>query len=168
MTLSIDQDFSPRVKVRRRRSVLRLRQPEAAYAPAAVVLLYAAGLIGMLFAMTGLAGAEATSAGMLAGPAMVATALTAFILGARLRRFKERDQMALVLRVTSIWCVFGAAWPLLQIVPAMAYGDVANAPQFLETLRSMTLDAVAGGVAGAVGGICGGAASVALCIEKVR
>lgn len=168
MTLSVDQDFSPRVKVRRRRSVLRLRQPEAASAPAAVALLCATGLMGMLSAMAGMTGAAATMAHMLSAPALAATAVTALALGGRLRRLKERNQLSLVLRTTGIWAFFGAAWPLLQIVPAMAYGDVADVPQFLATLSAMTLDAVAGGVAGGVGGVCGAAAALSLCVERVR
>ena len=52
MTLSVDQDFSPQGKVRRRRSRLALRQPVMAYAPASFILLYATGLMGMLATAT--------------------------------------------------------------------------------------------------------------------
>ncbi|MDX2233717.1 MAG: hypothetical protein NW200_04390 [Hyphomonadaceae bacterium] len=168
MTLSVEQDFQPRVKVRRRRSVLRLRQPELASAPTALGLLYATGLMGMLMAYTGLAGAEATTAGALSAPAGAASVMTALALGPRLHRYRERSQTNLVLRIGCLWAFFGAAWPLLQIAPSIAHGDIATLPQMLESMAAMGLDVLTGGSAGAIGGLMGGAAAVALCVERVR
>jgi hypothetical protein len=168
VTLTVEEQVVPRVRVRRRRSVLQLRQPEAAYGPVAVGLLFATGLMGMLFAETGLAGAEATSAGVLAVPAGVASLVTAAAIGHRMRRLKERSQTNLVLRVSLIWTFFGAVWPLLQIIPAVTHGDIADVVALGETVAAMGVDALAGAAAGALGGLCGGAAAAALCIERVR
>ncbi len=168
MTLSVDQEFAPRVKVRRRRSVLRLRQPELAYAPASLVLLYATGLMGMLVAASGLAGEDATTAGVLATPAAVATAVTALLIGPRLRRYRERNQTNVVLRIAFVWAFFGAAWPMLQIIPAMTHGDVSTFGLFMGTIRAMAFDVIVGASTGAIGGLCGGAAAVAVCVERVR
>ena len=132
------------------------------------MLLYATGLMGMLITASGLAGEDTTSAGVLAAPAAVATAVTALLIGPRLRHYRERSQTNLMIRIAFVWAFFGAAWPMLQIVPAMTQGDVSTVGLFLGTLRAMAFDVIAGACAGAVGGFCGGAAAVALCVERVR
>jgi hypothetical protein len=169
MSVTVHEEFPARVKVRRRRSVLCLRQPEAASAPAAFVLLFATGLMAMFSTAAGLLGpAAAVTAMSLAAPAGVATVVTALAIGIRLHRLRERRMFSMIVRIAYIWALFGAVWPLLQIIPAMAYGDIVGLGQLFETVAAMTLDLVAGAVAGGVGGVCGGAAAIALCVERVR
>ena len=167
MSVTVHDEFAPREKVRRRRSRIRLRQPEMAYAPAALALLFAAGLTGMLATAAFLTDDAASTARNLALPALISTAVAAFTIGIRIHRCNERYQLGVALRTTYIWTFFGAVCPLLQLVPAISYGEIANLTQFLESLIAMPMDLVAGAVAGAVGGIVGGGAALFLCTERV-
>ena len=167
MSVTVDE-FPQRTKVRRRRSRLVLRQPVMAYASAAFILLYAAGLMGVLAAATSLLGHAATSAAALATPVCIAALMTAGTVGVRLVRLQERQHLGVILRTACIWASVGAVWPLLQIIPAISYGNVADIPQFFSTLGAMTFDAIAGDVSGGVGGVCGAAAAAALCVERIR
>lgn len=169
MSVTVHEEFvQPVTKVRRRRSRLALRQPVPAYAPAAFFLLYATGLMGMLATATALLGHEATSAVVLSMPACVAALVTAGTVGLRVFRLQERQHLGIVLRTAGVWMAVGAVWPLLQIIPAIAYGDVTNVPQFLSSLGDMTFDAIAGAVSGGIGGVCCALAATALCVERVR
>ncbi len=168
MSVIVHEDFTPVVKVRRRRSRLALRQPVMAYAPASFILLYATGLMGMLATATLLLGEAATSAAVLAVPACVAALATAGTVGVRLVRLQERQHLGVIVNTTCIWAAVGVMWPLLQVIPAIAYGDVADVPQLFSTLGAMTFDVIAKGVAGGVGGVCGAAAATALCVERIR
>jgi hypothetical protein len=89
-------------------------------------------------------------------------------MGGTLRRLKERSQTNMALRAALIWGFFGAAGPLLQIVPAITHGDVTTAGEMAQSLAALTVDAVAGAAAGAIGGLCGAAAALALCVERIR
>jgi hypothetical protein len=168
MSVAVEEEDRPRVKVRRRRAVLRLRQPELAYGPAALALLYAAGLMGMLAASALMLGEAASGASALSAPAFTASIVTALAIGLRLHRLQERKRLSVGVRTAYIWTFFGGFWPLLQIVPAMIHGDVATFSQFLGTLGALGHEAIAGAVCGGVGGVCGGAAAMALCMERVR
>ena len=167
MSVTVQDEFAPRQKVRRRRSRIRLRQPEMAYAPAALILLFAAGLTGMLATSAFLVGDAASSARSLAVPALIATAVTALTLGVRIHRYQEKYQLGVALRTTYIWAFLGALAPLLQLLPAMAYGEIANPTQLLQSVAAMGMDYFAGAIIGAVGGIAGGAAALGLCVERV-
>ena len=167
MSVTVHEELAPRQKVRRRRSRIGLRQPDLAFAPAAMILLFAAGLIGMLAATAFLFGDASSSARNLALPALLSTMVTALTIGRRVRRYKERYQLGVALRTTCIWASFGAVCPLLQLVPAISYGEIANGSQLLQSLAAMSMDYVGGAVVGALGGIAGGGAALFLCVQRV-
>ena len=165
MAWSADDDYRTRV-MSRRGAVLKLRDPEIVYAPAALVLLYAVGLIAAQWTATGFSspgGAEA-----LALSAGAAAAMTALDVGARLRRHCERGSGAVAVRVALIWAVVGAAWPLFGVLADLiARGPGHHSVADLVALSgALGQRALAGAAVGAIGGIAGAAAAIVLCVER--
>ena len=66
--------------------MLTIREPAAAYGLAALVIMYATGLMAVLWAVTGVGKVDVTAATALALPVGAATAATALSVGTRLRR----------------------------------------------------------------------------------
>lgn len=167
MAWSADDEYRTR-SVARTRTVLKLRDPSPAYGPAAVVLLYATGLMGAVMAVHGFADPATIDTGALAIPAGVAAAGTAMIVGGRLRQYEERSFAGLVVRTMMIWAFFGLAWTFLQAAMGAAISPAGSLAGLREILVGASQQMIAGAFIGAVGGLCGGVAAAALCVEKVR
>ena len=166
MTWSADDEYRTRV-LSRRRAVVRLRHPGAAYGPAALVLMYSAGLFAVMSAVTGFSGIDATMASALAMPAAAATIATALGVGLRLRRYEETSVVALIFRVGVIWALFGAAWPMMHFTTDILVTPVnGDFRQLTAMLTSAGGQALAGASVGAIGGLAGGAAASLVCIER--
>lgn len=156
--------------LRRSGPLLMLREPALAYGPAALVMLYAVGLMAVLWAVTGFARIDAAAATALALPAGAATAATALAVGTRLRRYQETTRYGLVLKVMGVWAFFGAAWPIIHLI-----GDIIGGPAHANTFdglfglaRTFAMQAGAGAVVGAIGGLAGALAGIAFCVEARR
>ena len=167
MTWSADEEYRTRV-MSRRGTALKLRHPEVAYGPAALVLLYAVGLIAVLWAVTGFASIDGAGASALALPAGAATLFTALGVGGRLRRYRERSAGDMVVRVAMVWAFFGAAWPLLQFLTEILahHGGGHDFTNLAGVFGPAGLRIAAGALVGAIGGVAGGAAATFLCVER--
>ena len=121
----------------------------------------------MLATSAFLTGEAAPSAPNLAVPALISTIVAALTLGVRIHRYQEKYQLGVALRTTYIWATFGALAPLLQLMPAISYGEIASFTQLLESVVAMGMDYIAGAIVGAAGGIAGGGAALFLCVERV-
>lgn len=142
--------------------MLMLREPTLAYGLAGLVVLYAVGLMIVVWAVAGFGQIDFTAAGPLALPAGAATAATALAVGARLRAYKIKTRVMYLASVGAVWAFFGAAWPTVQ-----AFEDVA-AGAAQQGLEAMMLQAAIGAAIGAVSGVCGGAAAMVMCLQGGR
>jgi hypothetical protein len=170
MALSWDDDYRTRRMLRRGGPLLTLRQPAAAYGLAALVIMYATGLMAVLWAVTGFARMDVGAATALALPVGAATAATALLVGQRLRQYQEKSRGGLMLKIVAVWAFFGAAWPAIH-VGADLLADPAGtgrADALIAALRSISIQSGAGALVGMIGGLAGGAAALALCIEARR
>lgn len=167
MALSWDEDYRSRRPLRRGGRLLVLREPALASGVAALVIMYAMGLIAVLWAVTGFARVEVTAATALALPVGAATAATALAVGTRLRRYEEKTRYGLLLKVAAVWAFFGAAWPTIHLVSDAAVGGMGG-DGLAGWAQIFAVQAGAGAVVGMIGGLAGGLAALALCIESRR
>lgn len=165
MTWSADDEYRTRV-LSRRRTVLQLRHPGAAYGPVALILMYAAGLIATLWGATGFAGAGSAIAGALTLPVGVATAVAALAVGGRLQRHEESSPAAVIVRIALVWAVFGAVWALGSSGPELLGSGGQGFGVIGAEAAEAGLVALAGALVGACGGVAGGAAATLLCVER--
>jgi hypothetical protein len=167
MSLSWDEDYRSRRMLRQGGPLLTLREPAIAYGLAALVIMYATGLMAVLWAVTGFARIDVTTATALALPAGAATAATALAVGTRLRRYEEKSRIGVIAKIVAVWAFFGAAWPAIHVFAD--YFDTRSftqsMDQFIALGRSFALQGGAGAIVGAIGGLAGGIAALALCVE---
>lgn len=165
MTWSADEEYRTRVLSRRGAAALRLRHPAFAYGPAALVLMYTAGLMTTVWAAAGFAD-MAQIAGALTLPAGAATAVAAMAVGSRLRQREARSAQGLIFRVAAVWALFGAVWALGQAGPSILASAGEGFARIGAELFDAGLAALAGALVGGVGGLAGGAAATLLCVER--
>lgn len=161
MTWSADDEYRTRV-LSRDRVVLMLRHPGLAYGAAALVLMYAGGLVAATSAAE-LAGADAAT---LLAPAAGATAACALFVGSRLLRHEDSDASAVVSRSALVWAIMGAGWALMLAAPEIVENAAGSFSRLGEGLIASVFHAVAGALVGGLGGIVGATAAVLLCIER--
>ncbi|KAF0186600.1 MAG: hypothetical protein FD124_308 [Alphaproteobacteria bacterium] len=142
--------------------MLMLREPTPAYGLAGLVMLYAVGLMVVVWALAGFGQIDFTAAGPLALPAGAATAATALAVGPRLQAYKIKTRVVYLASVGAVWAFFGAAWPTAQ---AFEDAAVAGAQMGVE---AMMFQAAVGAAIGAVAGVIGGAAAMVMCIDGGR
>lgn len=169
MAWSADNEYRTRV-MSRRRSVVQLRRPALAYGPAALILMYATGLLTVFWFATGFSSVDGTSAGDLAWPTGIAVALTALGVGLPLLRYEASSVTAMVGRIGMIWACVGAAWPVLLMGIDLMAAPAHNAglARLASAFAGVTTPAFGGGVIGGLGGLVGGAIATLLCVERAR
>lgn len=160
MTVSWDEDYRARRSRRHGRRVM-LREPTLAYAPAALAILYAMGLLSVTAATAGIAQMDATTASGLGAPVAAATVITAFAVGARLLRYEIKTRSAFLLQVGVVWAIVGGAWPMMHSVTDTLVGQSA-----LNVSDALIMGA--GALIGAIGGVIGASAAMTLCMEGGR
>lgn len=165
MTWSADDEYRTQV-LARRAGVLMLRHPGLAFGPVAVIIMFTAGLAGTVWAATGFAGAEATRAAALTLPAAVATAIAMLAIGGRLHRLEETSVGSIVLRVTTIWALFGAVWALGAAGPAVAASAGESFARIAAALAAAGAEGVGGALVGAFGGAIGATCATVLCVQR--
>ena len=169
MAWSADNEYRTRV-MSRPRSVAQLRNPAMAYGPAALLFMYATGLVTVSWFATGFAHVDASTAGVLEWPTAVAVALTALGVGLPLLRFEESSATAIIGRIGVIWACVGAAWPVLlmgiDLVSAPAHN--ASLARVASAFIGVAMQALGGGLIGGLGGLVGGAVATLLCVERAR
>ena len=137
--------------------MLMLREPTPAYGLAGLVVLYAVGLMIVVWAVAGFGQIDFTAAGPLVLPAG-----TGLAVGTRLRAYKIKTRVVYLASVGAVWAFFGAAWPTVQAFEAAA---VTGARMGFEALM---FQAAIGAAVGAVGGIVGAAAAMVMCLDGGR
>lgn len=150
--------------------MLTIREPAAAYGLAALVIMYATGLMAVLWAVTGFGKVDVTAATALALPVGAATAATALSVGTRLRRYQETTRLGVMVKIVAVWAFFGFAWPTIHLL-ADFLAEPPHAPGMdgiVAVARSIGLQGGAGAIVGAIGGLAGGVAALALCVESRR
>lgn len=170
MALSWDDEYRSRRILRRGGPLVILREPAIASGLAALVIMYAAGLMAVLWAVTGFGQVDVTAATALALPVGAATAATALAIGTRLRRYQETTRLGVMVKVVAVWAFFGFAWPTIHLL-ADFFAEPPHAPGFdgmIAVARSIGMQGGAGAIVGAIGGLAGGAAALALCVESRR
>ncbi len=168
MAWSADDEYRTRV-LSRRHAVVQLRHPGVAYGPAALVLMYATGLIAVLTAATSFSSVDGAAASALVLPAGAATAATALGIGLKLRRYEENSLTAIIVRAGLIWAFFGAAWPLMHVASdILSISSGGDFHHLATVLRATGLQMLAGASVGGIGGLAGGAAATFLCVERAR
>jgi hypothetical protein len=147
---------------------IALRAPRPMFALAGAGVLYAFGLLVVLYALDEFIPIDAVAINALTVPVAIATALSALFVGPRLLRLEESRPLMVIFKITLIWTALAALWPV-----AHATLDAVAGRYYVTTFTDLAALAenVAGragftSLIGALGGLGGGGAAVLLCTER--
>lgn len=150
------------------RAPIGLRAPSMAFALVGAGVLYAFGLLVVLYALDEFIPIDAVAINALTVPVAIATALSAILLGPKLLRREENRPLVVIFKIALIWAALAALWPV-----AHATLDAVAGRYYLTTftdIAALAQDVMARAgftaVIGALGGLGGGGAAVVLCTER--